>query len=492
MVDQYDIYLCVKINYPSNPIKEIRTKDLPSLDWLKNKIMEKLAIPNTKDYLYLSCKDDKGTVQKIEDKTNIFDYAKEKPKSHQTEYILEFDLSISDEVEKFKKFFKEGFDDNKHIKEMEKKIITKEKNENLQKELLKKDIENKRLNNYIKVLQQKIKEQTNKFFEDIIQILEIEEKKILDDIKNKDDAFKNFRTQILKYFKDLKEGKKELNEQNIKLKSTPQKIEKDSDKDKITNSSSKKGSEMKNLILKEKDGSNSKVINNNKQSDNNISMPLDNLGYKKINSFGNKNINPEQFQNDEFFKFLNEYFFNNEYLSSQDKNFLKKYNSELQNSKESMLKKWDYFDVNIITPKLISKETNIQYKNKLISKKNELEKFLKCLKIENQNPETISINNKNNNIYKKEINQIVNDKRPYTYYPNCQQNVDKFINSSSNKNNNHNFINEKSANKNLNSFINKNPDNRKYSSNDSNLKYDDYNKIGQNNIYNRTYYNYHY
>jgi hypothetical protein len=268
-----------------------------------------------------------------------------------------------------KKFFKEGFDDNKHIKEMEKKIITKEKNENLQKELLKKDIENKRLNNYIKVLQQKIKEQTNKFFEDIIQILEIEEKKILDDIKNKDDAFKNFRTQILKYFKDLKEGKKELNEQNIKLKSTPQKIEKDSDKDKITNSSSKKGSEMKNLILKEKDGSNSKVINNNKQSDNNISMPLDNLGYKKINSFGNKNINPEQFQNDEFFKFLNEYFFNNEYLSSQDKNFLKKYNSELQNSKESMLKKWDYFDVNIITPKLISKETNIQYKNKLISKK---------------------------------------------------------------------------------------------------------------------------
>jgi hypothetical protein len=149
MVDQDVIYLNVKINYPRNPIKEIRTKDLPSLDEIKNKIMEILAIPNTKDYLYLSCKDDKGTVQKIEDNKNIFNYAKEKPYSHQTEYFLELDLSISDEVEKFKKFFKEGFDDNKHIKEMEKKIITKEKNENLQKELLKKDIENKRLNNYI-------------------------------------------------------------------------------------------------------------------------------------------------------------------------------------------------------------------------------------------------------------------------------------------------------------------------------------------------------
>jgi hypothetical protein len=260
MVDQDDIYLIVKINYSSNPIEEIKTKDLPSLDEIKNKIMEKLAIPNTKDYLFLSCKDDKGTVQKIEDKTNIFDYAKEKPKSHQTEYILEFDLSISDEVEKFKKFFKEGFDDNKHnseekneldkirkeneiikkkieemekskkkeleiliekIKEMKKKIITKEKIENnkLLIELLKKELENKKLINYINELSQKIKEQINIFFEDKIQTFEIEAKKIKDNIiKNQDDAFKNYKAQILKYIKDLKEGMKELNEKNINCK----------------------------------------------------------------------------------------------------------------------------------------------------------------------------------------------------------------------------------------------------------------------------------
>ena len=351
MVDQDDIYLNVKINYPSNPIEDIRTKDLPSLDELKNKIMEKLAIPNTKDYLFLSYKDDKGTVQKIEDNKNIFNYAKEKQKSHQTEYILELDLSISDEVEKFKKFFKEGFDDNKHnigekneldkirkeneiikkkikemekskkkdleiliekIKEMKKKIIIKEKYENnkLQIEFLKKELERQKLNNYINELSQKIKEQINIFFQDKIQTFKIEAKKIKDDIiKNQDDAFKNYKAQILNYIKDLKEGMKELNEKNIQLKSTSQKIKKDSEKDKSLNNSSKKGSEQNNLILKEKDGSNSKVINNNKQSDNNnIKMPRDSLRNININNFENKNINLEQFQNDEFYKFLNEFF----------------------------------------------------------------------------------------------------------------------------------------------------------------------------------------
>ena len=103
MVDKDDILLNVNINYNNNQIKIGKVKDLPSIDVIKNKIMRYLEIPNTKDYLYLSYKDDKGSGQKIGDDENIFKYAKEKPKSHQTEYILELDLSISDEVDKFKK-----------------------------------------------------------------------------------------------------------------------------------------------------------------------------------------------------------------------------------------------------------------------------------------------------------------------------------------------------------------------------------------------------
>ena len=114
MVDKDDILLNVNINYNNNQITIGKVKDLPSIDVIKNKIMKNLAIPNTKDYLYLSIKDDKGSVQKIGDDDNIFKYAKEKQKSHQIEYILELDLSISDEVNKFKKFFNGNFDENKY------------------------------------------------------------------------------------------------------------------------------------------------------------------------------------------------------------------------------------------------------------------------------------------------------------------------------------------------------------------------------------------
>ena len=107
-----NIYLNVNINYNSNQIEISRTKD--SIDEIKNKIMRKLAIPNTKDYLYLSYKDEKGSVHDIGDDENIFKYAKEKPNSHQKEFFLELDLSISDEVDKFKKFFNGVIDENKY------------------------------------------------------------------------------------------------------------------------------------------------------------------------------------------------------------------------------------------------------------------------------------------------------------------------------------------------------------------------------------------
>jgi hypothetical protein len=105
MVDQDDMLLNVCINYNNNQIIFDRTNDLPSIDELKNKIMKKLEIPNPKDYLYLSYKDDKVSVQNIGEDKNLFNYTKEKEYSHQKEYILELDLSISDEVEKFKKIF---------------------------------------------------------------------------------------------------------------------------------------------------------------------------------------------------------------------------------------------------------------------------------------------------------------------------------------------------------------------------------------------------
>ena len=49
MVDQDDIYLDVKINYNNNQMT-LKQKDLPTSDEVKNFIMKKLDIPNTKDY----------------------------------------------------------------------------------------------------------------------------------------------------------------------------------------------------------------------------------------------------------------------------------------------------------------------------------------------------------------------------------------------------------------------------------------------------------
>jgi hypothetical protein len=132
MVDQDDILLNVYINYNNNQIIFDRTNDLPSIDELKNKIMKKLEIPNPKDYLYLSYKDDKVSVQNIGEDKNLFNYTKEKEYSHQTEYILELDLSIPDKVEKFKKFFNGDIDENKYneqkIELVKENEIVKKKN----------------------------------------------------------------------------------------------------------------------------------------------------------------------------------------------------------------------------------------------------------------------------------------------------------------------------------------------------------------------------
>jgi len=369
-----NISLNVNINYNSNQIEISSIKDFPSIDEIKNKIMRNLAIPNTKDYLYLSFKDEKGSVQDIGDDENIFKYAKEKPNSHQTEYILDLDLRISDEINKFKIFFSGVIDENKYnetkneldklvkeneiikkkieemkkskieeleksikrINEMKMKIITKEKIENnkLQIEMLKKELENNKLKSYINELPKIIIEKINIFFEDKNKPFEIEVEKIKDKIlKNKDNSIKNKEEVVLKYFNDLKE---ELNEKKIKFKSIRQKkIKKESEKNSSLNNSIKKDSELNNSILKGKDDKNLKVVNNNKQDDNNnIDMPHDKLSNKNKNNTENKIINLELFQNDEFFCFLNDFFFSkcNLFFNLQEQNILKKFHSELKNS----------------------------------------------------------------------------------------------------------------------------------------------------------------
>ena len=94
MVDQEDVYLKIEVNYKGQK-KEITTKEILTVDELKNKIMELYQIPNTKNYLNLSYNDNEGLNNNIQDNDDIFDLATEK--SNNT-YILELNLNISNEL----------------------------------------------------------------------------------------------------------------------------------------------------------------------------------------------------------------------------------------------------------------------------------------------------------------------------------------------------------------------------------------------------------
>ena len=460
MVDKDDIFLNVNINYNNDQIKIGRIKDLPSLDEIKNKIMRKLAIPNTKDYLFLSYKDDKSSVQDIGDDENIFKYAKEKTNSHQTEYILNLDLRISDEINKFKKFFNGVIDGNKYnetkneldkvikeneiikkkieemekskieeleksikrIKEMKKKIITKEMIEKnkLQIELLKNELENIKLKNDIKELPKIIIEKINIFFEDKNKTFEIKVKIIKDEIiKNQDNSIKNKEEEIFKYFNDLKEGMKELNEKNIKYKNSIQEIKLDLEKEKSLNSSKKKESEFNDSILNGKDGVNLKVANNNEQ--NIEKKPQDGLKNKNKNNTKNKIININNYESlkqDKFFNFLNDCFFEskNSFITEDEKNTLKIYHSEL---KENALKKLKAFYDNNIIPILIS-EINVNTKNILEKKKKEIENYLKSLDKNLDKNKTLKQNDNIISVKEKNYTQYIDNKN---INPNNQKNV---------------------------------------------------------------------
>ena len=515
MVDKDDILLNVNINYNNNQIKIGKVKDLPSIDVIKNKIMRYLEIPNTKDYLYLSIKDDKGSVQKIGDDDNIFKYAKEKPKSHQTEYILELDLSISDEVDKFKKFFNANFDENKYnenkneldriikeneivknnLKEMEKskieelenrikKIKEKKKKkkkeiiikENIEKnkiiELLKKELEDKKLEYYINELSKRFKEQINKFFEDKIQTFEIEAKKLNDQIiRNKDNAIITFKEQILKSINDLKKEKKELEEKNINYKNIIQKIKKDSEKDKSLNNSSQKDSELDNSILKGKDSKNLKVANNNEQSIER--KPQDSLKTKNINNFIYKDfdiIYNESLPKDEFFNFLNKFFFKsqNQNLTEDEQNTLENYHYELKNSKENALTKLKIFYEKKMLFILGNSQINMQYKTFLENKIKELENYLKRKSLDKKDilEQKSTIKQNNNNILVKEKN-YTQFKDNNNFNPNNQKNV--IFNSSLNNSNKKNYQNNNNQKLKKQNSLSNNHITQRYSSFESNI-----------------------
>ena len=515
MVDKDDILLNVNINYNNNQIKIGKVKDLPSIDVIKNKIMRYLEIPNTKDYLYLSYKDDKGSGQKIGDDENIFKYAKEKPKSHQTEYILELDLSISDEVDKFKKFFNANFDENKYnenkkeldriikeneivknnLKEMEKskieelenrikKIKEKKKKkkkeiiikENIEKnkiiELLKKELEDKKLEYYINELSKRFKEQINKFFEDKIQTFEIEAKKLNDQIiRNKDNAIITFKEQILKSINDLKKEKKELEEKNINYKNIIQKIKKDSEKDKSLNNSSQKDSELDNSILKGKDSKNLKVANNNEQSFER--KPQDSLKTKNINNFIYKDfdiIYNESLPKDEFFNFLNKFFFKsqNQNLTEDEQNTLENYHYELKNSKENALTKLKIFYEKKMLFILGNSQINMQYKTFLENKIKELENYLKRKSLDKKDilEQKNTIKQNNNNILVKEKN-YTQFKDNNNFNPNNQKNV--IYNCSLNNSNKNNYQNNNNQKLKKQNSLSNNHITQRYSSFESNI-----------------------
>ena len=102
MDNKEDLNLNVKINYKienENKSIEIKTKDSITLDELKNRIMKELIIPNTKDYLYLSYKDNKSSNYIIEEGKNISKYAIKREDNN--DYYLDLELNTSDELHKF-------------------------------------------------------------------------------------------------------------------------------------------------------------------------------------------------------------------------------------------------------------------------------------------------------------------------------------------------------------------------------------------------------
>ena len=428
MVDQDDMLLNVCINYNNNQIIFDRTNDLPSIDELKNKIMKKLEIPNTKDYLYLS----KGSVQNIGEEENLFNYAKEKEYSHQKEYILELDLRISDEVDKFKKILNGDIDENKYneqkieldkivkeyekvknkIKEMEKskreelenlikkinemkeKIIIKEreKKNELQIKLLKKELEDNKFKNHINELLNKIREKINLFFKDKTQILEKEYKKIEDERKNKDNDAKKIIAEILKYINDWKEVMKEFNEIKIKLsKSTSQQTKEDSEKEKSLIKSNKKDSFQIDIKLMGEKNKKYEDINNNKQKiENDINGPQDNpRNIKNIEQKKNININDD----DVFYNFLNEIYFKKRLndLENEWNIFI----SKLKSPKEISIKKFNNFYDQKILPILEDNNDKDVLKKKDFRDKKKM--ILEILKNFGKKHKEIKKTNKDNN-----------------------------------------------------------------------------------------------
>ena len=80
----------------------------------------------------------------------------------------------------------------------------------------------------------------------------------------------------------------------------------------------------------------------------------------------NNNVNDDQFQNDEFFNFLNYIFFysNSLDINPEEEDTLKYYHSKLKHSNENSLNKLQIFYDNILMLKLDSKNTNIIEKKK--------------------------------------------------------------------------------------------------------------------------------
>lgn len=504
MVDQDDIYLDVKINYNNNQMT-LKQKDLPTSDEVKNFIMKNLDIPNTKDYLTLSYKDDKGSIQKIEDGENFFNYAQKKENNHKEEYILELDLKVDDKINKFKQFFKGGIDENKynqHKNELDKlkkenKIIKKEKeemekskneeleklkikiielkmkltkrekleNNKLKKELFEKELENQILKKYIN---DSFKEKINKFIENKKRSFKVEAKSINEEIiKNQDNVFKNIKSETTKYINDLNSGMKDLNEKYIKLsKSASQQMEKDSEKSKSLNSSNKKDSNQNNPKLKGKNGNNldNFIINKDNEQNNEIG-PSDNYNYKHINS--NKiiinNINDDKLINgDEFYILLNELFFNTNIKDVESKliNFISKF----KNTKEISFKKYEVFNTKIILQKqkdknyILSKKNDLSEKAKLIAeiiKSFEAQKQIDQNKTNNyQNLANSKIQSNNKGNKKESKNFVFNNNANISanqkcYYPNnngANANPSVNINQSNTSNKRHystnyNYIN---------------------------------------------------
>ena len=431
MVDQDDIYLDVKINYNNNQMT-LKQKDLPSSDEIKNFIMKNLDIPNTKDYLTLSYKDDKGSNQKIEDGENFFNYAQKKENNHKEEYILELDLKVDDKINKFKQFFKGEIDENKYNQyqnELEKlikenKIIKKENEkkektvkskdeelENLEKkinklimalkrkekiankeleiELHKKELENEKLKKHINIISEKMNlynKIINKFFEDRNQIIKVKANPINEDIlKNQGNVIKTKLDKIENIY-NSKSGKKELNEKNIQFsESTTQKGTKNPQKNKSDKNDIKNDSSLNNSILSIENNRNLnsvKINKDNNEDDTNI--PHDSKRDKNKNNIEKNNSNniikEEKFKNDEFSNFLNEIFIvkNNEKLNIKDKEKFTNYLIVLKQLKENPSKKFDTFLSENIFPILENaKKNNIEFIKNLQSKKKDLENILK-------------------------------------------------------------------------------------------------------------------